>query len=115
MSDDSQLLIPPSFTALFMPVGRSRPAEPAAFIAQRYELCEDFAQMLVEPARARHLDLGITEADVLERTAQGLSSSEVFSPVEAQWVLRRLAELLGWDIGWKTGPETGSQTGSEKG
>ena len=61
--------------------------------------------------------VGVLErrSDVLERTAQGLSSSEVFSPAEAQWVLRRLAELLGWDIGWKTGPETGSETGSEAG
>ncbi len=111
MSDDSQLLIPQSFTALFMPVGRSRPAEPAAFIAQRYELCEDFAQMLVEPARARHLDLGITESEVRERSAQFVAAPEWFSPVVAQWVLRLLAELLGWDIGWKTGPETGSETG----
>jgi len=110
MTDGSQILVPQSFTTLFIPASRLRPTETAAFIAQRYELCEDFAQMLVEPARARHLDLGITEADVLERTAQGLSSSEVFSPAEAQWVLRRLAELLGWDIGWKTGSETGSET-----
>ena len=103
MSEDSQLLIPLSFTALFVPAGRLRPTEPATVIAQRYELCEDFAQMLVEPARARYLTMGLTEADVLERTAQGLSTSDVFSAAEAQWVLRRLAELLGWDIGWAVG------------
>jgi hypothetical protein len=27
----------------------------------------------------------------------------VFSAAEAQWVLRRLAELLGWDSGWAVG------------
>jgi hypothetical protein len=59
--------------------------------------------MLVEPARARYLAMGITEADVLERTAQGLSTSDVFSAAESQWVLRRLAELLGWDSGWAVG------------
>ena len=96
MTDGSQTLVPQSFTALFIPVGRLRPTETAAFIEQRYELCEDFAQMLVDKAKARQWELGITEADVLERMAQGLSASEVFSGAEAQWVLRRLAELLGW-------------------
>ena len=97
MSEGSQILVPQSFTALFVRPGRLKPTEPAAVIEQRYELCEDFAQMLVDQARARHWELGITEADVLERMAQGLSASEVFSAPEAQWVLRRLAELLGWD------------------
>ena len=96
MTDGSQILVPQSFTALFIPAGRLRPTETAAFIEQRYELCEDFAQMLVDKAKARQGELGITEADVLERMAQGLSASEVFSAAEAQWVLHRLAELLGW-------------------
>lgn len=96
MTDGSQILVPQSFTTLFIPAGRLRPTETAAFIEQRYELCEDFAQMLVDKAKARQWELGITEADVLERMAQGLSASEVFSAAEAQWVLRRLAELLGW-------------------
>jgi len=97
MSEGSQILVPPSFTELFIPAGRLRPTETAAFIEQRYELCEDFAQMLVDQARAKHWELGITEADVLERMAQGLSASDVFSSLEAQWVLCRLAELLGWE------------------
>ena len=97
MSEGSQILVPQSFTALFVPPGRLKPTEPAAVIEQRYELCEDFAQMLVDQARAKHWELGITEADVLERMAQGLSASDVFTPGESQWVLRRLAELLGWE------------------
>ena len=95
MSEGSQILVPQSFTALFIPAGRLRPTETAAFIEQRYELCEDFAQMLVEPARARQLDLGITEADVLQRVGQGLrGEGAVVSPDEATWVVTRLAELL---------------------
>ncbi len=67
MSEGSQILVPPSFTALFVPPGRIKPTESYAVIEQRYELCEDFAQMLVDQARAKHWELGITEADVLER------------------------------------------------
>lgn len=97
MSDGSQILVPSSFTALFVPPGRLKPTEPAAVIEQRYELCEDFAQMLVDQARARLWELGISEADVLQRMAQGLTDSDIFAPPESQWVLCRLAELLGWD------------------
>ncbi len=97
MTDGSQILVPLSFTGLFIPAGRPRPTETEGFIEQRYELCEDFAQMLVDKAKARQWELGISEADVLERMAQGLSASEVFSAAEAQWVLRRLAELLCWN------------------
>ena len=82
---------------LFVPPGRIRPTEPREHIAQRYELCEDMAQMLTETARARHLDLGITESDVLERIRRGLAQAgSVVSTEEAYWVVRRLAELLDW-------------------
>lgn len=94
MSEGSQIVVPPSFMALFIPVGRLRPTETAAFIEQRYEMCEDFAQMLLGQAQTRQWELGITQADVLQRMAQGLQGSEVFTPAEAQWVLTRLAELL---------------------
>ena len=83
--------------ALFLTPGSIKPREPRQVIAARYELCEDMAQMLVEPAQTRLFELGITEADVLERVHRGLVVDG--SPVdiaESQWVLRRLAELLGW-------------------
>lgn len=95
-SEGSQIVVPPSFTALFISPGRIKPTETYSVIEQRYELCEDFAQMLVDKAQTRRWQLGITEADVLERMAQGLQASDVFSPAEAQWVMTRLAELLGW-------------------
>ena len=83
--------------ALFLRPGSIKPCEPRHVIAARYELCEDMAQMLIEPAQTRLFELGITEADVLERVHRGLVVDG--SPVdtaEAQWVLWRLAELLGW-------------------
>ena len=50
--------------------------------------------MLLGQAQTRQWDLGITRDDVLQRVAQGLQDSDVFSADEAQWVLTRLEELL---------------------
>jgi hypothetical protein len=98
MSDESQIVVPPSFVALFVPAGRLRPTAPREEIAARYEVCEDLAQALVETARTRQFQLGIDAADVLERIARGLAvQPELVTPAEAAWVVRRLAELLGWD------------------
>ena len=63
----------------------------------RYELCEDMAQLLVEPSQAVHHDQGVSEDLVLARTRTGLATPEAgFSETEAVWVVTRLAELLGW-------------------
>jgi hypothetical protein len=98
VSDDNQIVTPPSFIALFVPPGRIKPTESREFIAQRYELCEDMAQMLTEPAQTRLWELGITEADVLLRMHQGLlEASTTLSSTEAAWVTHRLAEELNWD------------------
>lgn len=107
MSEDSQIVVPPSFVALFVPAGRIRPVASREEIARRHELCEDLAQMLVEQARARLFELGITEGDVLERIALGLrGEGAIVSEVEASWVVRRLAELLDWP--WRE-PDTGAE------
>ena len=50
--------------------------------------------MLLGQAQARQWEWGITRQDVLQRVAQGLQDSDVFSADEAQWVLTRLEELL---------------------
>ena len=98
MSDENQIVVPPSFIALFEPPGRIKPSEPREVIAQRHELCEDMACMLTEPAQTRLWELGITEADVLERIHRGLLGGEAgLSGAEAGWVTHRLAELLNWD------------------
>ncbi len=97
MSFDSQIVIPPSFIALFVPEGKTRPEQPREVIAQRYDLCEDMAQMLIETAREKHFAIGVEEADVLDRIRSGLmADASLVSESEAQWIVRRLAELLGW-------------------
>jgi hypothetical protein len=71
---------------------------PLAEFRARYEMCEDMAQMLVEPSQARHHDQGVSEDIVLQRCHDGLRSAESgFSAAEAGWVVTRLAELLRWD------------------
>ncbi|WP_281915426.1 ATPase with chaperone activity [Caldimonas thermodepolymerans] len=98
VSDDHQLYIPPSFVDLYVDPGRLKPREPRDVIAQRYEYCEDLAQMLTETARDKLWQLHVTEADVLQRIHQGLAGGDAgVDAAEARWVVRRLAELLGWD------------------
>jgi len=100
MSEDSQIVVPESFIALFVEPGRFRPGASRVEIAARYELCEDMAVMLTDHAKSILWQLGIHESDVLERIHAGLRAPESdVSPAEAQWVARRLAELLGWDCG----------------
>ena len=97
MSDDNQTFVPPSFIELYLPPGRVKPSLPAAELAQRYELCEDLAQMLTETAGNLFHGLHITEADVLQRCLAGLTGEgAVVSPAEAGWVVTRLAELMNW-------------------
>ena len=98
MGDDgSQIIVPPSFVALFVPPGRIKPTAARDEIAARYEFCEDLAQMLTEHAHTKHWELGVTEQDILQRMHQGLLGDDApVSEAEAAWVVRRLAELLDW-------------------
>lgn len=109
MSDENQTVVPPSFVALFVPPGRIKPTAAREHIATRYEFCEDLAQMLTEQANTKRWELGVTEADVLERFHRGLQGDgSVVDEAEARWVVRRLAELLGWpDPGPGAGPGPG--------
>ena len=97
MSDDNQTIIPPSFIALFVEPGRTKPSATREHIYARYDLCEDLANLLTEQATNKLWELGITETDVLERIHQGLGDVDIgLTAVEAQWVILRLAEILGW-------------------
>lgn len=99
MSDDNQTVIPRPFIELFVPTGAVEPREPRAVIAERYDLCEDMAQMLTEHAKAKLFELGVEEQDVLERVHRGLlAEGLVVAGGEAGWVICRLAELLEWPI-----------------
>ncbi|OGB08265.1 MAG: hypothetical protein A3E25_02045 [Burkholderiales bacterium RIFCSPHIGHO2_12_FULL_69_20] len=96
MSDDDQILIPTSFEAVWRDA-RGRLTVPRDHFRARYELCEDMAQLLVEPSQAVHHDQGVSEDLILQRTLAGLVTAESgFSEAEAVWVVTRLAELLGW-------------------
>lgn len=98
MSDESQIEVPPSFIALFVPPGRIKPTTSREHIRQRYELCEDLATLFVDTAQTKLWELGISEADVLARIHAGLlAGAGGVENNEAQWVICRLAELLGWD------------------
>ncbi len=95
MYDDNQILIPESFVALFMEPGRSKPTAPYPTILERYELCEDMANMLTGHA-TKMWELGVEKQDVVQRIHQGLMESDAaVSAPEAQWVALRLSELLG--------------------
>jgi hypothetical protein len=99
MSDDNQLYLPESFTALYVPPGKIKPSIGLREMAQRYELCEDLANLLTEKAANMQFTLGITEELVLQQCELGLMAEPaVVSPVEARWVVCRLAELLNWPI-----------------
>lgn len=96
MSDDYQIEIPPSFSALYLDA-RQRLTVPLAELRSRYETCEDLANQLMEHGRHAHFDLGLPEREVLTRCLAGLQNEESgFSPSEATWVITRLAELLDW-------------------
>jgi hypothetical protein len=110
MSDENQILIPPSFIALFVPPGRIKPTESREYIAERYDFCEDLATLMVEHAKSTQFDLGITEHDVLERSLAGLQTAEAgVTLAEASWVVRRLAELLDWPYSAPTSPQNNGE------
>lgn len=96
---DHQLLVSPSFVALHTSPGRLKPDLSWPALLERYELCEDMAQMLTEHASQVLVRLGITEGDVLQRVLAGLLADEArLSEGEARWVVCRLAELLQWPL-----------------
>ena len=113
MSEHSQIVVPPSFIALFVEPGRIKPRASRDEIAARYEFCEDLAQLLTEQALNKRFQLGITEDDVLQRMLGGLrSDGAVVTPDEAQWVVTRLAELLGWPAGSASAPSAPGARGA---
>ena len=96
--EDNQTLVPDSFIALYRDA-RQRLTATREHIATRYELCEDLANMLTEHASAIHFRDGIDEAEVLRRCHRGLRVEPAsVEPPEAEWVVRRTAELLNWPV-----------------
>jgi hypothetical protein len=97
MSDDNQIYLPESFTALYVPPGKIKPSIGHREMAERYELCEDLANLLTEKAANMQFTLGITEELVLSQCEQGLlAEPAVVSPVEARWVVCRRRQQILW-------------------
>jgi hypothetical protein len=91
VSDEYQIEIPPSFIVLYTDARHRRTAR------ERYDVCEDLANHLVEYANGVYHGIGVAQDEVLRRCRAGLQSPEAgVSADEALWVVRRLAELLGW-------------------
>jgi hypothetical protein len=100
MSDENQILIPPSFFAVYTDA-RQRLSEPIGVVRERYEICEDLASHLVGHAQIQHHTEVPVESEILRRIHAGLTTPESgVSAAEAGWIVQRLAELLGWQ-----GPE----------
>lgn len=96
---DTQLLIPASFTDLLFPPRPTQRSVNWAAAAQRYELCEDMAQLLCEQAPLIQHKQVLETDQVLTRMLQSLLEEEArLEESEALWVVCRLAELLQWPL-----------------
>jgi hypothetical protein len=97
MPIDNQIEPPQSFMAMYVKPGRDRPNAPQDVVLARYEQCEDMASILTEHAQTLAFNENFSEAEVLARCHQGLlDDASDFNEREAEWVIGRLAELLGW-------------------
>lgn len=96
--DENQTFVPDSFIALYQDA-RQRLTASRETIAARYELCEDLANLLTDHCSTVHFRDGVDEATVLSRCHLGLRAPPTtVEPLEAEWVVRRTAELLGWPV-----------------
>jgi hypothetical protein len=97
LGEDSQILIPDSFTAIHSDPVRSKLTISREELAQRFELCEDMANLLSDSTAAQWFKTGLEKEEVLEQVRLGLlGENSVVSESEAQWVVGRIGEVLGW-------------------
>ena len=98
MDDPNQIEVPGSFLQLYTAASGTRLTERMSMVRERYELCEDVAQSLVDQAAMALHKSGAQERNVLDAIRTGLEGEDsVVNPLEATWVVRRLAELAGWE------------------
>jgi hypothetical protein len=99
MYEENQSEIPASFMMLYVKPHQHKPSLTRAELTQRYELCEDLANMLVDTVSTQQFQMGITEDDALEKCWRGLlQQPDLVNDSESFWVVCRLAELLGWPM-----------------
>ena len=97
MDDSNQIEVPQSFVALFLSPEGQRLLQPINTVRERYELCEDLAQMFSEQAVAVRFKSGASECETLGKMELALSDPATgLAPGEVSWVVTRLAEVLGW-------------------
>ena len=66
-------------------------------IGERYELCEKLAQALARQLTDMEQATGVPTRSVRERVQAGLMRREaIVTEPEAQWVMARLSDLMGW-------------------
>jgi len=99
MDDFNQIEVPPSFLALFTAPAGHRLIQPMGTIRDRYELCEDMALMLTDQAGTALFKSGGSTHEVLAKMKLALLGADsVLQADEADWVVTRIAELLGWEF-----------------
>jgi hypothetical protein len=94
MDDDRQIFVPPSFIALFVPLGKVKPIASREEIETRYDYCEDLSQLLFDQMRDKMAEHGIPIDLAFSRITAVLTDSSLdLSEPESVWVLSRLTEL----------------------
>jgi hypothetical protein len=96
MDEQNQIVIPASFMAIYSRNGR--PIETRRTIEERYDFCEDLAIQTSEVCQTLAFKEDLGEDEVLTRCRAGIVEGDVASPAEADWVIRRTAELLSWTL-----------------
>ncbi|MBK9520205.1 MAG: ATPase with chaperone activity [Rhodocyclaceae bacterium] len=98
MTIDNQIEPPQSFMAMYITQGQSRPTAPQEMVLGRYEQCEDMACVLTEHAQTLAFKENFSAPEILSRCRKDLLDHESdFNDKEAEWIICRLAELLGWE------------------
>lgn len=67
---------------------------------ERWQVCEDLAKQLAEKSRESKAGkrAHMTEAEILEQYLPRLIAQNWTSVAEARYVMRRVAEMLGWPV-----------------
>lgn len=106
MDEQYQIEIPQSFMAIYLRNGR--PIETRKTVEDRYDLCEDLASQTGDACHVLQFKDDLSEAEVLRRCHASLRDGGIVTPLEADWVIVRVAELLQWQR-----PDLGPQPANE--
>ena len=92
--DHNQTVVPEAFQALHASHGRPRLSR--AETEARHAACEDIALHTAQFLSERGVEAE-DSSDALGRCLTGLEASDgAASPAEAEWIVRRVAELMDW-------------------